>query len=205
MSYIKSILGGNPDRPTDMGPAAIVINPDLPTSWGIVRVGRTTTIECLESLTIRWTTNKADTMCSKNGDEPIDRFITGQSLTIELTSQDTSLETAEAIAQGFDLVLDDNGDPVNGVFTSRVGASDQAEAVPIIVKRIIDGVISPDPMNWLTIPRGAPSSETIEWVRDVSTQLTVPATFRAYPSSVEYDGRPVLGLIGSLDDLRIDE
>ena len=202
-NYTKSFFGGNFADALDAGPSIQIIDPTLPTPWGIQQTLDPLEIDCIESVAPEFITEKGDLVCGSQGTTPADRFITGQSFQVLVTYQDTSLELMERVLQGFDLVL--NGDAVVGAMISRaIGQKDSDIAAPVQFQRIIDSVASTDPLNHLTIPLAAPLIETFTITRNNADQITWECSFMAYPSIV-VGGRQVLAVIGDLNNFVPDD
>lgn len=199
-TYQHSILGGGTGSPLDLGPAVMTINPVVPTYWGIVQTEDPLDVDCIESLTLTWTTEKVDLTCPTQGTTPADRVITGQSLMATTAIKDTRLEVYARIIQGFEITLDNDLNPTNGFFVRRIGQKDSEIWAPVQYTRVINGVKSTDPLDTITFLYAAPTVETMEVVRNVSDQVQWEASYMAYPAAT-YEGAPLLGIIGSLDDI----
>jgi hypothetical protein len=147
----------------DLGPCALIFNN--------IDLGPT-----LGDVTFKYTTESVDIKEDQKGKTPIDSIFVGQitELTAPLTR--AQLATLASVLPGATL-----SSASTLRVSTNVGESMYDNAYALIVKPIIEGVISTDKTNWLTILKAAPSAD-MEVVYNVDGQRVYKAIFKAFPS-----------------------
>lgn len=144
----------------DIGPVEVVFGSTTLTENGSVK--HSFSMDTAEHKTARY------------GSKPKSKIVTGNGVEVTVNLKEPSLAQLEKAIPGATLT--------DGVLTVRnnVGTDLRDIAEPLILKRIIDGVASTDPANWITVFIAAPEPSG-ELVFDESTDRSIDLKFVGMP------------------------
>jgi hypothetical protein len=183
MSNITNFFGSSNGS---LGPCNIYVDPVVETG----DTGDNVFLSGTQGLTLAYTITKGPLTADQEGTESFNEVITGERCEISGALVQTTLESIEAVLQGF---ISYSSGADGAAQATALGEDDLSIATPIELIRITDGAESSEEDDRLIVPVCAPIIEA-SWAYNASDQRTMPIRFRCYKSAKYTDNSTGKGL-----------
>jgi hypothetical protein len=133
---------------------------------------------------LAWETHVSNIEVEAMGDTPVDAIFTGMEASLEVPLTRPALDVLEAVLMG-ELITESGGNKYLKL-KNPSGCSLKDLSKALVLKPLCNGVVDPDPANWVYIPYAVPIPAGA-LVFDRATQRTFPVKFLIFASDESPD------------------